>query len=78
MRRNRSYSIYRHIIVVILVPFLTLTFLLLLLYEIYYASMLSQAETGFDLQEEQYRLYLEGQLDEIRPAAQTAGYSESV
>lgn len=78
MRRNRSYSIYRHIIVVILVPFLTLTFLLLLLYEIYYASMLSQAETGFDLQEEQYRLYLEGQLDEIRQAAQTAGYSESV
>lgn len=37
--KKHSYSIYRHIVVIVLIPFIILTLLLLGTYEVYRASM---------------------------------------
>ena len=76
--KKHSYSIYRHIVVIVLIPFIILTLLLLGTYEVYRASMFGRSQEEFALQMEQYRLRLEERLNNIRNTAREVGYSEAV
>lgn len=75
---SRTYSIYKRIIIIVLIPFSVLFMLLVSMYGIYAFSVRQQAHAAFDSLAQQRRSGIEEKLDVIRSTAQSIGYSESV
>ena len=76
--KKASRSIYKRIVIIVLIPFLVLLMLLLALYSVYAYSMRQQATAAFDTLAEQRIDNIEDKLAYVQSVAGSIGYSQMV
>jgi len=76
--KEKTFSLYRRIIVIVLIPFSVLLMLLLALYGIYAYSVRQQANAAFDSLVEQRIGGIEDKLAYVQSVASSIGYSQMV
>lgn len=76
--KQESHSIYKRIVIIVLIPFSVLLMLLLALYGIYAYSMRQQATAAFDSLVEQRIGGIEDKLSYVQSVASSIGYSQMV
>lgn len=77
-KKKESRSIYKRIVIIVLIPFSVLLMLLLALYGIYAYSMRQQATTALDSLVEQRIGGIEDKLSYVQSVASSIGYSQMV
>ena len=76
--KKASRSIYKRIVIIVLIPFFVLLMLLLALYGVYAYSMRQQATAAFDSLVEQRIGGIEDKLTHVQSVASSIGYSHMV
>ncbi len=76
--KKASRSIYKRIVIIVLIPFFVLLMLLLALYSVYAYSMRQQATAAFDSLVEQRIGGIEDKLTYVQSVASSIGYSHMV
>ena len=76
--KKASRSIYKRIVIIVLIPFLVLLMLLLALYGVYAYSIRQQATAAFDSLAEQRIDSIEDKLAYVQSVAGSIGYSQMV
>jgi len=77
-KKKESHSIYKRIVIIVLIPFSVLLMLLLALYGVYAYSMRQQATAAFDSLVEQRIGGIEDKLTYVQSVASSIGYSHMV